>query len=168
VTRGGRNITAPFPELDPPSAILGHGGAILDGELAAWGEDGRPDFGRLFPTPWSRSPRTLAKVKAGVPVTWVAFDVCYFDGVSFLDQPYRARRAALEDLTRADGHGGPRRPASARAWPCSERPRRTISKACRPSAWTVVTCRGAARGRGSCLENHGISSALGGIALTSS
>ena len=28
----------------------------------------------------------------------MAFDLCYLDGVSLLDQPYRARRAALEDL----------------------------------------------------------------------
>jgi bifunctional non-homologous end joining protein LigD len=45
-----------------------------------------------------RSPRTLARAKAEAPVTWVAFDMCYLDGASFLDQPYRTRRAALEDL----------------------------------------------------------------------
>jgi bifunctional non-homologous end joining protein LigD len=39
---------------------------------------------------------------AAAPVTWVGFDLCYLDGVSFLDQPYRTRRAALEEL---DLHG---------------------------------------------------------------
>jgi bifunctional non-homologous end joining protein LigD len=33
---------------------------------------------------------------------WVAFDLCYLDGRSLMDQPYRERRAALESL---DLHG---------------------------------------------------------------
>jgi bifunctional non-homologous end joining protein LigD len=44
------------------------------------------------------SPRLVARAAAEVPVTWVAFDACYLDGASLLDQPYRVRRAALEDL----------------------------------------------------------------------
>jgi bifunctional non-homologous end joining protein LigD len=45
----------------------------------------------------SRVP-ILGRAAAEVPVTWVAFDVCFLDGTSLLDQPYRTRRAALEDL----------------------------------------------------------------------
>ncbi len=98
VTRAGHDVTGLFPELEPLGAILGRREAILDGELVAWGDDGRPDFSRLFSRLKGRSPRTLARAKAEVPTTWVAFDVCYLDGASFLDQPYRTRRAALEDL----------------------------------------------------------------------
>jgi bifunctional non-homologous end joining protein LigD len=102
ITRAGHDVTRLFPEFEPLGGILGHRKAILDGELVAWGDDGRPDFGRLFSRfrgRWSRSRQT----KAEAPVTWVAFDVCYLDGASFLSQPYRVRRAALEVLRAASG-----------------------------------------------------------------
>jgi bifunctional non-homologous end joining protein LigD len=98
ITRAGHDVTALFPELEPLGAILGRREAILDGELVAWGDDGRPDFGRLFSRLHSRSRPTHREAKTEVPITWVAFDLCYLDGVSFLDQPYRNRRGALEDL----------------------------------------------------------------------
>jgi bifunctional non-homologous end joining protein LigD len=98
VTRAGHNVTDLFPELEPLGAILGRRDVILDGELVAWGDDGRPDFGRLFSRFRGRSQRVLHQAKAEAPVTWVAFDLCYLDGLSYLDQPYRAHRVALEDL----------------------------------------------------------------------
>ena len=64
----------------------------------AWGDDGRSDFGRLFSRLHSRSGPAHRQAKTEFPITWVAFDLCYLDGASFLDQPYRSRRAALEDL----------------------------------------------------------------------
>jgi bifunctional non-homologous end joining protein LigD len=110
VTRAGHDVTGLFPELEPLGAIMGRRNAILDGELVAWGEDGRPDFGRLFSRFRGRSS-SARQTKSEAPVTWVAFDVCYLDGVSFLDQPYLARRAALEDLD-LSGPSGRTTPAS--------------------------------------------------------
>lgn len=99
VTRAGHDVTSLFPELEPLGGTLGRRNAILDGEMVAWDEDGRPDFGRLFSRFRGRSTRPArVQSKAATPVTWVGFDVCYLDGASYLDRPYRARRAALEDL----------------------------------------------------------------------
>ena len=98
VTRAGHNVTNLFPELEPLGEIVGRRDAVLDGELVAWGDDGRPDFGRLFSRLHSRSGPAHRQAKTEFPITWVAFDLCYLDGASFLDQPYRSRRAALEDL----------------------------------------------------------------------
>src|SRR5437763_66924 len=111
LTRKGRNITAVLPELEPLAGALGHRDALLDGELVAFGPDGRPDFGRLSVRLLGSSPRLAARAAAELPVTWIAFDVCYLDGASLLDQPYRARRAALEDLD-LKGPGWATTPAS--------------------------------------------------------
>ena len=98
VTRAGHDVTGLFPELEPLAAIIGRREAILDGELVAWGDDGRPDFGRLFSRLGGQPRRAANRTKAQAPITWVAFDLCYLDGVSVLDQPYRSRHTALEDL----------------------------------------------------------------------
>jgi bifunctional non-homologous end joining protein LigD len=82
ITRAGHDVTSLFPELELLGAMLGHRKAILDGELVAWGEDGRPDFGRLFSRFRGRSHRAARQAKVETPITWVAFDVCYLDGVS--------------------------------------------------------------------------------------
>jgi bifunctional non-homologous end joining protein LigD len=63
---------------------------IVDGELIAYGADGRPDFPRL-------SERMLHGGD-GIPVRLVVFDVLAVAGVSTLAQPYSERRAILEEL----------------------------------------------------------------------
>jgi hypothetical protein len=68
----GHNVTGLFAELEPLGTILGGRQAILDGEMVAWGDDGRPDFGRLFSRFRGRSPRAVHQAKAEAPVTWVA------------------------------------------------------------------------------------------------
>jgi bifunctional non-homologous end joining protein LigD len=81
-TRKGRNIVSLLPELAPLADALGHRRALLDGELVAFGPDGRPDFGRLSAQLIGSSPRLAARAAVSVPLTWVAFDVCYLDGSS--------------------------------------------------------------------------------------
>ena len=98
LTRSGANVTTSFPELERLGAVIGHRRAILDGEVVATGEDGKPDFDRLSLRLGARSRATAERAAAKAPATWVAFDVCYLDGHSLMDQPYRERRAALESL----------------------------------------------------------------------
>ncbi len=62
---------------------------MLDGELVAG--QGRPgDFYRVAPL--------LAMRRRVQPVTFVAFDVLVLEGRSVIDEPYRQRRALLEEL----------------------------------------------------------------------
>ena len=87
-----------LPELEPLVGVIGHRDAILDGELITTDEQGRPDFDRLSLRLGARSRATAEQAAAKAPATWVAFDVCYLDGHSLMDRPYRERRAALEAL----------------------------------------------------------------------
>ena len=76
-------------ELVPELASLPEG-LVLDGELGAWGDDGRPSFPRLC-------ERMLHR-RAGIAVTYVVFDVHEVAGLSTMRQSYRERRAILEAL----------------------------------------------------------------------
>jgi hypothetical protein len=91
----GTTLVGEIRALGP---ILGHRKAILDGELVAWGDDGRPDFGHLFSRYRRRSPRSPRRADPEGPVTWVAFDVCYLDGISYLDQPYHSSNSDQSPL----------------------------------------------------------------------
>ena len=64
--------------------------AILDGELVALDEDGKPDFPQLCECVLQRHSR--------VPLTYMVFDVLSVDGDSVTARPYRERRRILEGL----------------------------------------------------------------------
>ena len=85
-SRRGWNMTPLLPELAdalPPDVQL-------DGELVALDTDGRPDFHRL-------SARMLHG-RPGNAVTLFVFDVLAVEGLPVTSQPYRERRALLEQL----------------------------------------------------------------------
>jgi bifunctional non-homologous end joining protein LigD len=84
-TRRGREIGPQLPEFEalPP-------GLILDGELVAFDNDGRPSFPAI-------SDRLLHR-RSRAPVTLVAFDLLAREGESMLSWPLSERRAALEEL----------------------------------------------------------------------
>jgi bifunctional non-homologous end joining protein LigD len=97
-SRNLNDITTQYPEVRALSRELGSRRAVLDGELVAFGEDGRPSFGRLQQRMHLASPAAAARRSRQVPVTYVIFDLLYLDGRTLCARPYRERRAALEDL----------------------------------------------------------------------
>jgi hypothetical protein len=64
--------------------------AVLDGELVAFGEDGRPDFPLLCECVLHRH--------AEIPLAFVAFDVLSVEGRSVTGEPYSERRLILEQM----------------------------------------------------------------------
>jgi bifunctional non-homologous end joining protein LigD len=62
----------------------------LDGELVAFGEDGRPDFPLLCERMLMRRP--------GIPVTLMIFDLLSIQDEDLMRTPYSERRAQLEAL----------------------------------------------------------------------
>jgi bifunctional non-homologous end joining protein LigD len=70
---------------------------VLDGEIVAMGEDSWPDFERLQQRMHAR-PAAAARLAESLPVTYLAFDLLHLDGRPLFDEPYRARRALLEEL----------------------------------------------------------------------
>ncbi|RPK67876.1 putative DNA ligase-like protein [Streptomyces sp. ADI96-02] len=96
-TRTLDDITGRLPELVAAVAALPADRFILDGEVIALGEDGRP---RPFQETAARvgSRRDVTGAAAHVPVLPVFFDALSVDGADLLDLPYTERHAALERL----------------------------------------------------------------------
>ena len=84
------------PTVTPEAGAALDGPLLLDGELVPWREGSVLDFAALQ-TRLGRV-RPSAELLAEVPVALVAFDVLHLNGRDLLDEPLRARRAALEAL----------------------------------------------------------------------
>ena len=82
------DATENFPELRRPlgDAVASHE-VVLDGEVVALDENGRPDFGLL---------QQRGKRKA--PIVYMIFDLIYLDGRTVTKLPYVERRKLLEGL----------------------------------------------------------------------
>jgi bifunctional non-homologous end joining protein LigD len=97
LSRPGNNLVARFPDLvaELRTALDSHT-AILDGEMVALGNDGRPDFGRLQRR--LRVTRPTAALRTAIPSSLCLFDILHLDGTDLTGRPYVERRAALEGL----------------------------------------------------------------------
>ncbi len=97
-SRNDLDVTSSFPELAEIGKFLGMTTCIIDGEIVALGEGGRPSFSRLQRRMHVSNPREAKRRALSDPVTFVAFDLLYLDGHSLLDSDYDARRDRLESL----------------------------------------------------------------------
>lgn len=93
----GIDATLRFPELaDLPDAV-GNRAAILDGEVVAFA-DGLPSFSALQKRMHLTNKSEVESRMAEVPVSFVIFDLLYFDGTYATSVPYEQRRQLLENL----------------------------------------------------------------------
>jgi bifunctional non-homologous end joining protein LigD len=97
-SRNDLDVTAAFPELADVGKFLGMTTCVLDGEVVALGEDGRPSFSRLQHRMHVSNQREAKRRSAADPVSFVAFDLLYIDGHLITDDTYDERRARLESL----------------------------------------------------------------------
>jgi len=102
-TANGKDATPSFPELDGLAAALGCD-AVLDGEIVAFDERGRPSFGRLQQRMHVGDRRAAAARAESVPTVLVLFDLLALDGRSLVDLPWSERRRLLEELVEPGPH----------------------------------------------------------------
>jgi bifunctional non-homologous end joining protein LigD len=96
------DITGRYPELSGlTDALRGRGTVVLDGEVVAFGDDGRPSFQRLQERMHVASTAGVQARMAGVPILYAIFDVLVLDGEPLFDRPWSERRAILESLALA-------------------------------------------------------------------
>jgi bifunctional non-homologous end joining protein LigD len=89
MSRTQNDLTAQFSELSSlPQFIKGHR-AILDGEIVALDDEGRPSFSLMQQRTGFQPDKRRLQRREGVPVIYYAFDLLYLDGVDL-------RRVALE------------------------------------------------------------------------
>jgi bifunctional non-homologous end joining protein LigD len=97
-SRNGNDITAAYPELAGLAQALGSREALLDGEIVAFDESGRPSFAALQPRIHLRGEAAAGPRARAAPVTYAIFDLLWLDGESLMDLPYSDRRARLQEL----------------------------------------------------------------------
>ena len=97
-SRRGEDVTARYPELEPLAAELSDRAAVLDGEVVALDEQGRPSFQRLQRRMGLTSPAAVKTRMRDTPVDLVIFDLLHLDGRRVRDLPYSERRELLLDL----------------------------------------------------------------------
>jgi bifunctional non-homologous end joining protein LigD len=87
-SRNLNDVTTRYPEAAAIGEALEGRSAVLDGEVVAFDEHGRPSFQRLQSRMQTRS----------TPVAYVIFDLLHLDGENLMPLPYAERRARLEAL----------------------------------------------------------------------
>lgn len=96
--RALNDITADIPEVAaaakrvPPASVI-------DGELVATDNDGRPDYPRL-----RQRLAGGSRLRDEIPTAYLAFDALYLEGRPLLRQPAIRRRARLAKVVEAGGH----------------------------------------------------------------
>jgi bifunctional non-homologous end joining protein LigD len=93
-----RDITSTYPELRALAAELGSTDAVLDGEIVAFDDSGKPSFERLQGRMNVASDAAIRRRMGDTPVTYTIFDLLYVDGRTLMELPYTERRERLEDL----------------------------------------------------------------------
>jgi bifunctional non-homologous end joining protein LigD len=89
-TRNGHDAEAYFPKLLTPATWINAAEAIVDGEVVAMDDHGRPDFSLLQELSGKPSSRFV----------YQAFDLLYLDGRSLLGVPLEDRKALLRAVLR--------------------------------------------------------------------
>ena len=93
--RSGEDITARYPEIAGAIAALAVPNLVLDGEIIAFDDSGRPSFGRLQKRMLLSKPRDIAAAMARVPVRAVFFDCLGLEGHDLRKLPLRDRKELL-------------------------------------------------------------------------
>jgi bifunctional non-homologous end joining protein LigD len=96
IGRRGTDITARYPELTGESLGLASEPAVLDGELVALDETGRPSFSLLQHRMNLVKAQDISAEARRTPVVYYVFDLIEHDGVDVGALPLHQRRALLE------------------------------------------------------------------------
>ena len=97
----GRNFsdfTPRYPEVRELARSLGARRVVLDGEIVAFDDEGRPSFERLQARMHLASDSAVRRRMRDIPATYVIFDLLYLDGHSTMALSYEERRGLLERL----------------------------------------------------------------------
>jgi bifunctional non-homologous end joining protein LigD len=97
-SRNLNEVTDAYPEVRGLLLSLGMRDVVLDGEIVAFDEAGKPSFERLQRRMHVTSPSSVRRLAASTPVVYAIFDLLYLDGHSLMGLPYTERRERLEAL----------------------------------------------------------------------
>jgi bifunctional non-homologous end joining protein LigD len=103
-SRRGIDLTPYFPELVADLCAQAVDQMILDGEIVALGEDGRPSFNALQNRAQLKSAKDIADAQRNSPVIMLCFDLLHFAGLNLRDAAYVDRRRYLAQCVLPTSH----------------------------------------------------------------
>ncbi len=96
VSRNQNDLTAAYPELHEIVSHIKGSNAILDGEIVALDDDGRPSFSLMQQrTGVGEGGRRIRRTRDDIPVVYYAFDLLYLDGFDLMQADLDARKGLL-------------------------------------------------------------------------
>ena len=103
VSRNQNDLTAQFHELGTLPKFVKAQSAILDGEIVALDDEGRPSFSLMQQRTGFQPGKRRLSPRAGVPITYYAFDLLYLDGIDLRRVALEQRKRLLQDrITTSD------------------------------------------------------------------
>src|SRR5215216_4274305 len=90
-SRNLADVTGRWPELRDLGRQLGTRSAVLDGEIVAFDESGKPSFERLQSRMHLTGEAAIRSRMQEIPAVYVIFDLLWLDGESLVDRPYTER-----------------------------------------------------------------------------
>ncbi len=102
-SRNGNDLTRSFPELARSISALPFSHVLIDGEVVALDEAGRPNFGRLQQRARISRPIDVRRAEVELPVSFFAFDLLALGPYDLRALPLLKRKALLQQIVPAVG-----------------------------------------------------------------
>jgi len=99
VSRNQNDLTAAYPELHAIGASVKATRAILDGEIVALDDQGRPSFSLMQQrTGVGEGGHRIRRTRDDIAVVYYAFDLLYLDGYNLMQADLEARKGLLASI----------------------------------------------------------------------
>ena len=99
VSRNQNDMTAAYPELRAIPDFVKARTAILDGEIVALDEQGRPSFSLMQQrTGVGEGGRRIRRTRDDIPMVYYVFDLLYLDGYNLMQAELEQRKALLASI----------------------------------------------------------------------
>jgi bifunctional non-homologous end joining protein LigD len=104
VSRNQNDLTAQYPELRGLGEHVQARQAILDGEIVALDEQGRPSFSLMQQRTGLTAPgRRFGTPKLEIPIAFYCFDLLYLDGFGLMRVDLEKRKELLKSILTSNG-----------------------------------------------------------------
>ncbi|MGN7411393.1 ATP-dependent DNA ligase [Paenibacillus sp. SAF-068] len=105
VNRRLHDRTIQYPELVTPRNLCSGSSYILDGEVIALDPDtGKPSFYHVLRRDRMSRPEGIAQAIHQIPVTYMVFDILFYEGKWLTDQPLADRQRLLHEVLNTAPH----------------------------------------------------------------
>lgn len=95
-SRNGLDVSKQYPQLVKRLEAQGLQNAVFDGEIMAFGPDGKPSFSAMQKRGQTRDPVLADALDAEYPCAYYAFDLLAFEGTDLRGAPFEDRKRWLQ------------------------------------------------------------------------